>query len=133
MEAKKHEKLGKKFVELTKEKVRSLGKLGVKVHDPLREGYYEIFPIGPSELALIFSKLKVTLQDLRQGKIDLTLMEKLENAVIAKSLPNWSLSDVEQNFPSDMKEPMTFAILNVSNIGVSEEKLKTFFRGKPNR
>lgn len=125
--------LGKKLVELTKEKVQSFGKVGVKIYDPLREGYYTIFPVSPSKLAKVFSKLNVTLEALRQGKIDLDLLEKLENHVIAESLPNWTLDEVEAKFPSDMKEPLTYAILNTSNIGVSEEKLKGFFRERPKR
>lgn len=124
---------GKELVELTKEKIQSFGKVGVKIYDPLRKGYYMIFPIPPSKLAKIFSKLKVTLEALKKGIIDLELMEKLENEVVAESLPNWSLGEVEQNFPSDMKEPTTYAILNISNIGVSEEKLKEFFRERPKR
>ena len=89
--------------------------MATKIFDPLRGGFYIIHPLNPKKLEMIFAKFNITLESLLEGTIDLELLEKFQNEVIAESLLNWSLPDVEQNFPSDMKEPITQAILSISN------------------
>ncbi len=116
---------GKELVKLTKEKVREIGEISFRVLDKKRKGYYEIKPIPKTKLAMILEKANVTMKQLREGNIDLNLMVKLEEELCKESL-GWIP-------PDDMKEPLAFAILDISNLGVTKEKLDEFFLDKPSR
>ena len=116
---------GKELVELTKEKVREIGKISFRVLDKKRRGYYTIKPVAKTKLATILEKSKVTMKQLREGNIDLNTMVKLEEEICRESL-GWVP-------PNDMKEPLALAILDISNLGVKKEKLDEFFLDKPPR
>lgn len=116
---------GKELVKLTKEKVRKIGEVSFRIVDKKRGGYYEVKPIPKTKLAIILEKANVTMKQLREGDIDLNLMIKLEEEICKESL-GWLP-------PDDMKEPLALAILGVSNLGVSKEKLDEFFLDEPSR
>ena len=116
---------GKELIKLTKEKVREIGEVSYRVVDKKRGGYYEVKPIPKTKLATILEKEKVTMKQLREGDIDLNLMIKLEEEICKESL-GWLP-------PDDMMEPLALAILDISNLGVTKEKLDEFFLDKPPR
>ena len=116
---------GKELVELTKEKVREIGEISFRIVDKRRGGYYTIKPVPKTKLATILEKAKVTMKQLREGDIDLNTMVKLEEEICKESL-GWLP-------PDDMKEPLALAVLDISNLGVSKEKLDEFFLDKPPR
>ena len=121
------------MIELTKEKVLEVGKITAKVHDKARGGYYEIRPISKPRLAVILQEAKITMKQLREGIDDLAKMEDIEERIIQASLKGWTPKEVKEYFPSDMKEPVALAVLQISNLGVSTEKLDEFFLNKPPR
>ena len=116
---------GKELVGLTKEKVREIGEISFRIVDKKRGGYYEIKPVSKTKLATILGESKVTMKQLREGDIDLKMMAKLEEEICQAGL-GWVP-------PDDMKEPLAFAILDISNLGVTKEKLDEFFLDKPSR
>jgi len=118
---------GKQLIELTKEKILELREKGIRIHDKRRGGYYEGRPISKTQLSVILEKHKVSLDDLRAGKIKLDLMERIEEEIIASSLKNWTIEEVKRYFPVEMKEPVATCILISSNLGVDRSKLDEFF------
>jgi len=118
---------GKELIELTKEKVLELKEVTARIHDKRRGGYYEIRPISKATLAKILEKSKVTMEQLRSGNFDLKTQETLEEAIIAESLKGWTREEVKKYFPSDMKEPVAYAVLRISNLGIETGRLDEFF------
>lgn len=122
---------GRELVELTKEKLVDIKEVTARIRDKARGGYYEIRPISKTKLATILTKVKITMPQLRKGDFDLSKQEELEDLIIQASLKGWTLEEVKKHFPKDMKEPVAWGVLRISNLGIDPSKLDEFFLEKP--